>query len=420
MKTKAAPKQPELGLKANWAQFSLLVLVNAFVGAMVGMERSILPALAEQEFHLLARSAVLSFIVVFGFSKALTNYFAGRWSEQWGRKTLLVAGWIVALPVPLLLIWAPSWNWILVANLLLGISQGLTWSTTVIMKIDLVGPARRGLAMGLNEFAGYLAVALSAWGTGWIASHSHLRPEPFYLGVGYSLLGLLLSLFVVRETLPYTRLEAALSKEPHEPPPSAGKIFLFTSFQDRNLSAVTQAGFVNNLNDGMAWGLFPLFFSQVAGLNLAQIATLAAIYPLVWGLFQLWTGHWSDSIGRKPLIAAGMWIQALGLVVIVLWPVYLGFLLGSVLLGLGTALVYPTLLAAIGDVAAPHWRASAVGIYRLWRDSGYAVGALIAGITADLFGIHAAIWLVAGMTALSGWVVQIRMTETRKLKEPSQ
>ncbi len=420
MKTRTVQKQPELGLKANWAQFSLLVLVNAFVGAMVGMERSILPALAEQEFHLLARSAVLSFIVVFGFSKALTNYFAGRWSERWGRKTLLVAGWLLALPVPLLLIWAPTWNWILAANLLLGISQGLTWSTTVIMKIDLVGPARRGLAMGLNEFAGYLAVAGSAWATGWIASQTHLRPEPFYLGLGYSLLGLLLSLLVVRETLPYAHLEAALHPRSSEPVPQAKEIFMRTSFRDRNLSAVTQAGFVNNLNDGMAWGLFPLFFSQVAGLNLAQIATLAAIYPLVWGLFQLWTGHWSDSLGRKPLIAAGMWIQALGLVLIVAWPVYLSFVLGSVLLGLGTALVYPTLLAAIGDVAHPAWRASAVGIYRLWRDSGYAVGALIAGITADLFGLGAAIWLVAAITALSGLVVQMRMSETRNMKESSQ
>lgn len=419
MKTHAVKKQPVLGLQANWAQFSLLVLVNAFVGAMVGMERSILPALAEQEFHLLARSAVLSFIVVFGFSKALTNYFAGRWSERWGRKTLLVVGWLVALPVPLLLIWAPSWNWILAANLLLGISQGLTWSTTVIMKIDLVGPARRGLAMGLNEFAGYLAVAGSAWATGWIASQTHLRPEPFYLGLAYSLLGLLLSLFVVRETLPYARLEASLHPRSTEPIPSAKEIFVLTSFRDHNLSAVTQAGFVNNLNDGMAWGLFPLFFSQVAGLNLAQIATLAAIYPFVWGLFQLWTGHWSDQIGRKPLIAIGMWVQTLGLVLIVAWPVYLSFVLGSVLLGLGTALVYPTLLAAIGDVAHPAWRASAVGIYRLWRDSGYAVGALIAGITADLFGLHAAIWLVAGITALSGWVVQLRMSETRPRKEIS-
>lgn len=409
-------KMPVLGLKANWTQFSLLVLVNAFVGAMVGMERSILPAVAEQEFHLLARSAVLSFIVVFGFSKALTNYFAGRWSERWGRKTLLISGWLVALPVPLLLIWAPNWNWILAANLLLGISQGLTWSTTVIMKIDLVGPSQRGLAMGLNEFAGYLAVAASAWATGWIASHSHLRPEPFYLGIGYSLIGLVLSLLLVRETLPHARLEASLHPQSDLPLPPAKEIFLRTSFRDRNLSSVTQAGFVNNLNDGMAWGLFPLFFSQVAGLNLSQIATLAAIYPLVWGLFQLWTGHWSDSLGRKPLIAAGMWIQAFGLSMIVAWPVYLSFVFGSILLGLGTAFVYPTLLAAIGDVAHPSWRASAVGIYRLWRDSGYAIGALIAGITADLLGIHAAIWLVAGITALSGLLVQLRMSETRKLK----
>ncbi|HEY9841574.1 MAG: MFS transporter [Candidatus Sericytochromatia bacterium] len=408
----ALAKPIRLGLHANVGQFALLVLVNAFVGAMVGMERSILPAIAEQEFHLLAHSAILSFIVVFGLSKALTNYFAGRWSERFGRKTLLVAGWLIAVPVPFLLMWAPNWNWILGANLLLGISQGLTWSTTVIMKIDLVGPARRGMAMGFNEFAGYVAVALSAWGTGWIASQSHLRPEPFYLGVVYVLLGLLLSRFAVRETLGHAQLEARTHPQPSEPALGAGAIFWRTTLKDRNLSSVTQAGFVNNLNDGMAWGLFPLFFAQVGKLNLATIATLAAIYPLVWGLGQLWTGHWSDSIGRKPLIVGGMLIQGLGLVAIVLWPVYASFVAGSVLLGLGTAMVYPTLLAAIGDVAHPGWRASAVGIYRLWRDGGYAVGALVAGLTADWLGLSAAIWLVAGLTMLSGLIAALRMQET--------
>lgn len=409
------PQTLQLGLKANWQQFTLLVLINAFVGAMVGLERSILPALAEQEFALLARSAILSFIVVFGFSKALTNYFAGRWSERWGRKTLLVAGWWVAAPVPFLLIWAPSWNWILFANLLLGISQGLTWSTTVIMKIDLVGPSRRGLAMGLNEFAGYLAVALSAWGTGWIASQTQVRPEPFYLGIVYVVFGLLLSILLVRETLPYTQLEAAQHPAEAAESLSAGTIFARTSWRDPNLGSVTQAGFVNNLNDGMAWGLFPIFFAQ-QGLGLGQIALLAGIYPLFWGLFQLWTGHWSDQTGRKPLIVGGMWLQALGLMLIVGWPVYLSFLAGSVLLGLGTALVYPTLLAAIGDVAHPSWRASAVGIYRLWRDSGYAIGALVSGLVADAFGLAAAIWLVAGLTALSGLSVLLRMAETRVMR----
>lgn len=402
---------PRLGLQANWQQFSLLVLVNAFVGAMVGMERSILPALAEHEFHLLAHSAILSFIVVFGFSKAFTNYLAGRWSERWGRKALLVAGWLLAAPVPFLLMWAPTWNWILVANLFLGISQGLTWSTTVIMKIDLVGPARRGLAMGLNEFAGYLAVALSAWATGWIASQGTLRPEPFYLGVGYVLLGLGLSAFAVRETIGHAKLEAQSHPTVTENMPSAGEIFWKTTLHDRNLSAVSQAGFVNNLNDGMAWGLFPIFFAQVGHLELSSIAVLAGIYPLVWGLGQLWTGHWSDRAGRKPLIVSGMLVQALGLVFIVAWPVYSSFVAGSILLGLGTAMVYPTLLAALGDVAHPNWRASVVGVYRLWRDSGYAIGALLAGLTADLLGLNAAIWVVAGITALSGIVVQLRMQE---------
>lgn len=407
-------KQPiQLGLEANWSQFVLLIIINAFVGAMVGLERSILPALAEQEFALLASTAILSFIVVFGFSKALTNYFAGRFSERWGRKTLLILGWWIAAPVPFVLIWAPSWNWILFANLLLGISQGLTWSTTVIMKIDLVGPARRGLAMGLNEFAGYLAVALSAWATGWIASQTQVRPEPFYLGIAYVALGLGLSMFAARETLGHARLEAQ-HHPVQESQPSAGEIFRLTSWQDRNLSSVTQAGFVNNLNDGMAWGLFPIFFAQIGGLGLADIALLAGIYPLFWGLFQLWTGHWSDSVGRKPLIVGGMWLQALGLALIVGWPVYLSFMLGSVLLGLGTALVYPTLLAAIGDVAHPSWRASAVGIYRLWRDSGYAVGALISGLLADWFGLHMAIWAIAALTLLSGGLAALRMQETLK------
>lgn len=409
-------KPIQLGLQANRTQFILLVIINAFVGAMVGLERSILPALAEEEFSLMARSAILSFIVVFGFSKALTNYFAGRFSEKWGRKVLLVIGWWIAAPVPFIFIYATSWNWILFANLLLGISQGLTWSTTVIMKIDLVGPSRRGLAMGLNEFAGYLAVAISAWATGWVASQTQLRPEPFYLGVVFVLFGLGLSMLSVHDTIEHARLEA--KQHPHQTSSqlSAGEIFWKTSWKNRNLSSVTQAGFVNNLNDGMAWGLFPIFFAQIGGLDLADIALLAGIYPLFWGLFQLWTGHWSDSIGRKPLIVGGMWLQALGLILIVGWPVYLNFLLGSILLGLGTALVYPTLLAAIGDVAHPDWRASAVGIYRLWRDSGYAVGALVSGLIADWFGLHTAIWFIAVLTFLSGLLVGFHMQETLKKK----
>lgn len=400
-----------LGIRANLSQFLLLVLVNAFVGAMVGLERSILPAIAEQEFALAARSAVLSFIVVFGLTKAATNYFAGRLSDAYGRKVVLVSGWLVATPVPFLLMWAPSWNWVLVANALLGVSQGLTWSTTVIMKIDLAGPQRRGLAMGLNEFAGYGAVALSALATGWIAARYGLRPQPFYLGVGFVVLGLGLSVFAVRETRHHAAHEARMHATPAAGLPGAREIFLRTSFTDRNLSSVSQAGLVNNLNDGMAWGLFPLLFAAT-GLNLRQIGTLAAIYPAVWGLSQLYTGALSDRIGRKQLIVGGMWVQAVGIVVIGVAGGYAGFAAGAVLLGLGTAMVYPTLLAAIGDVAHPAWRASAVGVYRLWRDMGYAVGALLAGATADAFGLRAAVFVVAGLTFLSG-VFALRMRQTR-------
>ncbi len=404
---------PRLGLKENLGQFSLLVVVNAFVGAMVGLERSILPHLAEKEFHLAAKAAILSFIVVFGFVKAFTNYFAGRLSDRFGRKLVLVIGWAIALPVPFLLIWAPSWNWILAANVLLGISQGLTWSTTVIMKIDLVGPARRGLAMGFNEFAGYFAVAGSALATGYIASHYALRPQPFYLGIAYAWVGLVLSLFFVRETQHHVAYEVKLHSEALSVQLSQREIFIKSSFSDRNLSSITQAGFANNLNDGMAWGLFPIAFAA-AGLSLERIGWLAAIYPATWGLLQLWTGHLSDQIGRKWLIAAGMWIQAAGIALTAVSHSFGWFAAGGVFLGVGTAMVYPTLLAAIGDVVHPSWRASAVGVYRLWRDSGYAIGAIIAGITADVFGVNAAIWVVAVITLASGGVVAIRMEETLK------
>jgi MFS family permease len=379
------------------------------------LERSILPKIAEEEFAMAAKAAILSFIVVFGFSKAFMNYFAGRLSDRWGRKAVLIAGWVIAAPVPFLLMWAPSWNWILVANFFLGVSQGLTWSTTVIMKIDLAGPARRGLAMGLNEFAGYFAVAGSALATGYIASRFGLRPQPFFLGIGYVVFGLFLSLIFVRESHAHARHESKLHGSHSQAVLSQKELFLRTSFTDRNLSSVTQAGFVNNLNDGMAWGLFPVFFSA-SGMSLEKIGWLAAIYPATWGVFQLWTGHLSDSLGRKWLIAAGMWVQAVGIAVTVLSESFLGFAVGGALLGLGTAMVYPTLLAAIGDVAHPNWRASAVGIYRLWRDSGYAVGAIVAGVTADLFGISSAIWLVACITFLSGLVVANRQSETLKGK----
>lgn len=401
-----------LGLRENAVQFTLLVIVNAFVGAMVGLERSILPAIAEQEFHLVARTAVLSFIVVFGVAKALTNYGAGRFADRVGRRRVLVAGWLVAVPVPFLLMWAPSWTWVLVANVLLGVSQGLTWSTTVIMKIDLVGARQRGLAMGLNECAGYLAVAASALSTGWIAATYGLRPEPFYLGVVFATIGLVLSAFVIRDTTGHVSHESALvGVLPPEGVPTPRQVFWRTTLLDRNLSAVSQAGLVNNLNDGMAWGLFPLAFAA-AGMNLAQIGVLAAIYPATWGLMQLVTGALSDRTGRKHLIVWGMWLQAGGIVVVSLAGTFVGFAVGAVVLGVGTAMVYPTLLAAIGDVAHPAWRASSVGVYRLWRDLGYAIGALLAGATADAFGLGAALWVIAALTFASGLVSAVRMTET--------
>jgi len=401
------------GIRANIGQFSLLVLVNALVGAMIGMERSILPALAEHEFYLTAHSAILSFIVVFGVSKALTNYLAGRLSEYWGRRKILILGWCFAIPVPWLLIWAPSWNWILIANVLLGISQGLTWSTTVIMKIDLAGPRRRGFAMGLNEFAGYGAVAVSALVTGALAAEYGLRPAPFYLGFGFLAFGLGLSLFAVRETQGHAEQESKAHRGGQDADLSPSEIFRRTSFSDPNLSSASQAGLVNNLNDGMAWGLFPIVFAA-AGMSLGQIGTLAAVYPGVWGLGQLVTGALSDRIGRKGLIVAGMWTQALGILAIAYGSTFAFFLAGAVLLGAGTAMVYPTLLATIGDVAHPSWRGSAVGVYRLWRDMGYAVGALLAGLVADFFGVHAAMLSIAALTFASGLSVALRMREMRR------
>lgn len=414
-------REVRLGLRANLAQFALLVLVNAFVGAMIGLERSILPAIAEQEFHLAATAAVLSFIVVFGLTKAFTNYLAGALSDRIGRKHVLIAGWVIAAPVPFLLMWAPTWRWVLVANALLGISQGLTWSTTVIMKIDLVGANHRGLAMGLNEFSGYVAVAGSALATGYLAAEYGLRPVPFYPGVAFVVMGLVLSIFAVRETKQHVVAEAAQSAAlSTDALPSRREVFWRTTIADRNLSSVTQAGLVNNLNDGMAWGLFPLYFAA-AGISLKQIGTLAALYPATWGIAQLFTGAWSDHVGRKWLIAAGMWVQALGIAATILSASLFGFATGAVLLGIGTAMVYPTLLAAIGDVAHPTWRGSSIGVYRLWRDLGYAIGALLAGVVADFFGLAIAMWIVAALTLFSGVVVAIRMAETLpKLRKPSR
>ncbi|MGZ6825306.1 MAG: MFS transporter [Mycobacteriales bacterium] len=401
---------PRLGLRDNLAQFSLLVGVNALVGGMLGQERTVLPLLARDTFHLGAYTAALTFVLAFGVAKAATNYLAGTWSDRYGRKPVLVSGWLVAVPVPLLLIWAPSWGWVVAANVLLGISQGLTWSTTVIMKIDLVGPARRGLAMGLNEAAGYGAVALTALVTGYLAASHGLRPTPFYLGIAYAAVGLGLSTLAVRETRGHARHEAA-SHAGTDPGLTDRQVLALVSLREPALSAASQAGMVNNLNDGLAWGLFPVLFAG-SGLSVGRIGVLAALYPAVWGAGQLVTGAWSDRVGRKPLIVTGMLVQGGALALVAAAHSFAWWALAAVLLGAGTALVYPTLLAAVGDVAHPAWRARAVGVYRLWRDGGFAVGALLAGVLADAFGLRAAVWAVAALTAASGLVVAGRMYET--------
>jgi MFS family permease len=413
----AAPSDPpqiQLGLRANWPQFTLLVLINAFVGGMVGLERAVVPLLAERDFHLASKAVILSFIISFGIVKALANLFAGRMSDRLGRKGILIAGWLIGLPVPFLVMVAPTWAWVVFANVLLGINQGLCWSTTVIMKIDLAGPARRGLAMGLNEAAGYIAAALATLASGYLAATYALRPQPFYLGGAFALAGLVLAVFFVRETHGHARHESTLRNGTAAQPtdqPSFAQILLLTSWKDHALFAASQAGMVNNLNDGLAWGLFPLFFAA-AGLAVAQIGVLAAIYPGVWGIAQLGTGALSDRLGRKRLIVAGMWVQAVGIGLVVLTQGFLPWAGAMVLLGLGTALVYPTLLAAVSDVAHPDWRASAVGVYRLWRDGGYALGALLAGVLADLLGGPWAIAAIALLTFASGGVVLLRMYET--------
>jgi len=374
---------------------------------MIGQERTVLPLLATRVFHLHAFTAALTFIVAFGVVKAGTNFAAGTLSDRLGRKPVLVAGWIAGVPVPFLLAFGPGWGWIIAANVLLGLNQGLTWSTTVIMKIDLAGPARRGLAMGLNEAAGYGAVAVTALATGFIAARYGLRPDPFFLGMAFAGLGLGLSTIFVRETRGLGTSAQAHSEL------STGQVFLLTSFKEKALSAASQAGLVNNLNDGLAWGIFPIFFAR-GGLSVARIGVLVALYPAVWGAGQLVTGALSDRLGRKWLIAAGMWTQAAAIAFIAaahgFWP----WAAGALLLGAGTAMVYPTLLAAIGDVAHPAWRASAVGVYRLWRDGGFAIGALLAGGIADLLGLGAAIWAVAALTAVSGLIVALRMYETHQ------
>jgi len=399
---------PRIGLRRNAGQFALLVAVNGLVGGMAGQERTVVPLLARDVFGLTGFTVVLSFVLAFGVTKALANLAAGALADRYGRKPVLVAGWLVGLPVPLLLMWAPEWGWVIVANVLLGINQGLAWSSTVIMKIDLVGPARRGLAMGLNEAAGYGAVALTALATGFIAAQAGLRPAPFFLGLAIVGLGLGASVLFVRETRDHVALERSST-----PDLRWRTVAAHSTFRDPTLSAVSQAGLVNNLNDGMAWGLLPLFYAS-HGLTVGEIGVLAAAYPAVWGIGQIGTGALSDRIGRKGLIVAGMLVQAGAIVAIAASATFDAWLLAAALLGLGTAMVYPALLAAVADVAAPSWRGAAIGVYRLWRDLGFAAGAIVAGILADRAGMPFAIGFIGILTGASGLVVLVRMRETRR------
>ena len=412
--------EARLGLRENLPQFSLLVLLNAFVGAMVGLERTVLPLLGEQEFGLSSKTAITSFIVSFGVTKAVINFVAARLSDRIGRKPILVAGWVFALPVPFLIIYAPEWWWIDLANVLLGANQAMAWSMTVIMKIDLVGPKRRGLALGLNEFAGYFAVGVMSWVTGYIAGHYALRPQPFYLGIAISIIGLLMSILVIRETRGHVAVESRSEPGAAESrAPSLGRIFYVTSLGNVSLFAACQAGLVNNLNDGMSWGLYPLYFAAL-GLGVQRIGVVKAVYPVCWGLLQIGTGPLSDRYGRKGLIAWGMIVQAVGIWLTVLVPVYGVWIVAAALQGLGTAMVYPTLLAAITDHAHPTWRASSLGVYRFWRDLGYALGALLSGLVADLVGLEAAIHLVAALTLASGLVVARLMgTASVRVSQPA-
>lgn len=420
MKQSTTRALPILGLRANAAQFALLVAVNALVGGMVGQQQTVLPLLAHTEFGLSGYTFLFTYVAAFGIAKATSNWFAGTLSDRYGRKPVLLAGWLFAIPVPLMLIFAPDWGWIIAANVLLGINQGLTWSTTVIMKIDLVGPAQRGLAMGLNEAAGYGAVAATSLLAGYLAEQYGLRPAPFLLGIAYTALALLLSGVFVRETHPHALLDAGHKTSPgHSLRQGLGigltnrQIFSLTSFREPALSSASMAGLVNNLNFGLSWALFPLLFA-ISDLSTGQIGLLFALYPGVWGIGQMATGALSDRIGRKRLISAGMLVQAGALAIIALGHGFGAWAAGTVLLGAGTAMVYPTLLAAVGDVAHPSWRGRAVGVYRVWRDLGYAVGAIIGGIIADLLGLHAAIWMAATLSAAAALVVAGRMYETHQ------
>jgi MFS family permease len=411
-----------LGLRENWPQFALLVLINAFVGGMVGIERTVVPLIGAEEFGIASKTLVVSFIISFGVIKACANLVSGQLADTFGRKRVLVTGWLFGLPVPFMIIWAPSWGWVIAANVLLGLNQGFAWSMTVIMKVDLVGPRSRGLAVGLNEFAGYLTVGVTAFLTGYLASLYGLRPVPIFLGAGYAILGFALSLLLVRDTREHVRLEASAHARPAAAL-SFQEIFALTSFKDRNLFAASQAGLVNNLNDGMSWGIFPLFFISF-GLGVERIGILKAIYPAIWGILQVATGPLSDRWGRKGLIAGGMWVQAAGLFLTAATDVFKWWVLGSLLLGVGTAMVYPSLIAAVSDASHPSWRARSLSVYRFWRDLGYALGALLAGLIADVFGLTWAILSIATLTFASGTVVAAVMREsqpaTDKYKSPKR
>ncbi len=394
----------KLGLKENLSQFILLVIVNAFVGGMVGLERTILPQIAEEEFHIAAKTAVFSFIIVFGIVKALTNYFAGALANKVGRKNLLIIGWLFAIPVPFILMEADNWNWILAANVLLGINQGLTWSSTVVMKIDLVGESNRGFAMGLNEFAGYLSIAIVAFATGMIASEYGLRPYPFYIGIALSIVGLLSSWLLIKDTKHHVGKETASSSVA-----KLKNVFWDTTILNRNLGSVTQAGLINNLNDGMAWGLLPILLAE-KNFTISQIGIVTAIYPAVWGIGQLFTGKMSDHICKKSMLFWGMFLQGIALFLIVFATSLIHFIILATLLGWGTAMVYPTFLATVAENTNPHDRPKSLGVFRLWRDLGYAIGAILTGIIADNFGISASVLVIAALTIISSMIIDKRMS----------
>ena len=395
--------QVKLGLRENLQQFTLLVIINAFVGGMVGLERSILPQIAEAEFHIAAKTAILSFIIVFGIVKAVTNYFTGALANRIGRKNLLIIGWLIGIPVPFILMFAGNWNWIVAANILLGINQGLTWSSTVMMKIDLVGEKQRGFAMGLNEFAGYLAVAVVAFLTGWIAAEYGLRPYPFYIGIALILLGFFGSWLLIKDTKHHVAQEATTSNVPR-----LKRIFWETTWKNKNLGSVTQAGLINNLNDGMAWGLFPILLAS-KGFTIGQIGIVTAVYPAVWGIGQLFTGKMADYFCKKDLLFWGMLLQGLALVVLLFAGTMVHFIILSSILGWGTAMVYPTFLATVAENTNPEDRANSLGVFRLWRDLGYAIGAILTGIIADTLGINASVFIIGLLTIFSAVIIFYRM-----------